>query len=62
MIINGQVQEQPYSTVLQIISEMNLAENTLVVLINGQIVEAKDYQKALNGTEIIEVISFVTGG
>lgn len=64
LILNGkEITSLKSKTVLELLKELNIDEKTVVVELNGNIIEAKDYETTpIKDDDKIEAISFVGGG
>lgn len=62
MIINGKKFDFEFKTINEIIKYLEVDPQTVAVTIDLEIVEPKMYNQLLVGDEIIEIISFVSGG
>lgn len=64
LTLNGkQIESFNSNNLLELLKELNIDEKTVVVELNGEIIEAKDYGTTpIKNEDKIEAISFVGGG
>ena len=63
MLINGEKRDYPSGiTINELIEKLNLAENKIVVEVDGEIVPKDNYSKELDENSNVEIVSFVGGG
>lgn len=64
LILNGkEIESFNSNNVLELLKELNIDEKTVVVELNGNIIQTKDYENTpINNQDKIEAISFVGGG
>lgn len=63
MIVNGKNIDLPQQiTINELIEKLNLSVDTIVVEVDGKIIDKDRYSKKLNNSNKVEIISFVGGG
>lgn len=63
MIVNGKNIDLPQQiTINELIEKLNLSVDTIVVEVDGKIIDKDKYSKKLNNSNKVEIISFVGGG
>ncbi|QQY80239.1 sulfur carrier protein [Keratinibaculum paraultunense] len=63
MIVNGKNIDLPQQiTINELIEKLNLSVDTIVVEVDGKIIDKDKYSKKLNNNNKVEIISFVGGG
>lgn len=64
LTLNGkQIESFNSKNILELLKELNIDEKTVVVELNGNIIQKKDYENTpINNQDKIEAISFVGGG
>lgn len=64
LTLNGkQIESFNGKNVLELLKELNIDEKTVVVELNGNIIQTKDYEHTpIDNQDKIEAISFVGGG
>lgn len=62
MQINGKEMDIQFKTISEIIEHLEVDPQTVAVTIDLEIIDPSKYHDQLNGSEIIDIISFVSGG
>lgn len=62
MIINGKDLGIKFKTISEIIKYLDIDPQTVAVTIDLEIIEPNMYNQELKGNEVIELITFVSGG
>lgn len=61
--INGEIREIDADTVEKLLSSFGLSARLVVVDVNGQIVNRKDFSTThLNANDVVEVLQMMAGG